>query len=636
MKNLFCFLLVMLAFGSQAEVSLSAVLGSHMVLQRNKPLVIKGTCTSENMIKVSFANRTRNVICQDGKWSVTFPAMEAGGPYQIAIRGENILLLDDIYMGDVYLCSGQSNMEWPLSSTYEAERELEDCDYPLIRLFTVGRDLTSEPKDLLTSGQWQVASRSTAEKFSAIGFLFGRSIHKSHGVAIGLIDNSWGGSEISPYMSADCFVGKGQYLEAIEDFKKSNMTIERSNEIVSDWKEGLQAADKGIDAQWQSTKTDRSTWEITTLPGKWESNIWPDYDGIGWYAKTFDLKDEPDNDATVHLGQIDDADYTYINGQLIGSMDNAHDKTRIYGAGKSIFKKGKNEIVIRMADYTGGGGLSGRSQDLFIQFENGHKEPLAGEWMAKKGTENYPKPVGLLDHNTYPTSKYNGMVHPLIDTKLSGILWYQGESDWAATRDYAWKLIRMIVDYRASWDQSDLPFLFVQLANWTPVLAQPGQANWGEVRKSQDMALMLPYTAMVTAIDLGDADDIHPRDKQSVASRLVAAADHMIYNRNVAYRSPHVRSVEMREEGYLVTFEHVGDGLKTVEGVSRVTGFAVLENGVWKRTFGTLVDNDQVLVSSKKPTPTVLRYLWADNPGVVSLYNSLDLPALPFEWIVDK
>jgi len=467
MKYLFCVLFVMLLLGASAEVAVSSILSSHMVLQRNQPIVIKGTCTTEKMVKVSFDGNTRNVISQKGKWSVTFPAMEAGGPYQVSITGDNAISIEDVYIGDVYLCSGQSNMEWPVSMINNAEAELAEADYPLIRLFTVGRDLVSEPKDYLVSGQWDVASSSTVEEFSAIGFLFGRSLHQRHGVPIGLIDNSWGGSEISPYMSEASFVGKERYLEAIETFKKSDMTLERSNQLVSDWKEGLQNTDAGVSGNWQSPKTDRSSWEKTTLPGKWEENIWPDYDGIGWYAKTFELEEVPAGPVRVHLGQIDDADYTYINAQLIGSMDNAHDKTRTYNAAASTFKKGKNQIVIRMADYTGGGGLSGRSDDLFIRFDDGTKVSLAGDWVAKKGTENYPKPTGLLNHNTYPTSKYNGMVHPLIDTKLSGVLWYQGESDWAATRDYAWKLIRMIVDYRSSWEQPDLPFFYVQLANKT-------------------------------------------------------------------------------------------------------------------------------------------------------------------------
>lgn len=620
---------------SVAEVSVSTLLSSHMVLQRGEEFIIKGQSTIEKTVKIQFDGKTRNIICKNGKWSITFSPKEAGGPYIIDILGENAIHIEDIYFGDVYLCSGQSNMEWPTRAVINADRELKDANYPMIRHFTVTRDLNSQKKETLMTGEWELSTPVTVSGFSAIGFLFGRALYKEHGIPIGLIDNSWGGSEIDPYMDEVCFHDKEDYLLSIEKFKNSNINLEESNALLSKWNDGLSNADIGMSKQWQKPKTNRSDWEVTSLPGNWESNIWPGYDGIGWYAKEFYLEDVPQGNVTINLCKIDDGDNTYINGVEVGSMDYSHDKVRAYIVDNGVFRKGKNEIVIRMIDYTGGGGLSGNSEDLNIDLGI-KKIDLSGTWRAKKGTDEYEKPKGILNQNTYPSSKYNAMVHPLVNIKLSGILWYQGESDWNATRDYAWKAIRMITDYRAKWDQPRLPFMFVQLANWTAELDDPAPANWGEIRESQDMSLSLSHTALITAIDIGEAEDIHPRNKQTVAARFVKAANNLIYDKQVEYRNPRIKNARLTKDGYLIEFENVDKGLKLKDGYRSVSGMTILLNGKMTKIDSEIFSKDKVLIRLENPKPTMIRYLWADNPGDITLYSSGDLPALPFQIFAER
>jgi len=627
--------IILVNFTAKSEVAISNILGSHAVVQRGEVFTIKGTSTRENTVKIIFDGKTRNAICKDKKWSVSFPPQEAGGPYTIRITGENEIFLEDIFFGDVFLCSGQSNMEWSLEQANNPEKEVADTHYPLIRMFTVSKDLTSTKKEMLTDGEWLISTPETAKSFSAIGYIFGRSIHNSQNIPIGLINNAWGGSEIDPYMDKNCFYDKQEYLESIDAFKNSGLSLSLANEINEKWKEGIDRFDFGVLDSWQKPSTNRKKWESTTLPGHWEENIWPGFDGVGWYAKTFIVDKLPKGNITVNLEQIDDSDYSYINGQLIGSTINAYSQKRAYSTDGKVLKLGENTIVIRMIDYLYGGGLSGKSEDINIEYDD-VSIPLAGAWKAKKGTEGYDKPKNLLEQNTYPTSKYNPMVHPLINTKLSGILWYQGESDWNATKDYAWKSIRMINDYRNKWKQPDLPFLFVQLANWTQVPTEPIPANWGEIRQSQEASLSLSNTAMVTAIDIGEAEDIHPRDKQTVAKRLVDAAQAIVYGKEQPYRSPTMKNIKLTEEGYQVTFDFVGEGLQLKEGATSVNGFAILKNGKMQYVEARIIAPDQVLIPVPNPSPTMVRFLWADNPGEITLYNSNILPALPFQFFAER
>lgn len=634
MKSLFTFLLLSLCSSyTFAEVTVSSLINDHMVFQRGEPCIISGWADAEELVSVILDGITLEGSVFNGEWSVTFPAREEGGPYSLTIKGNNQLDFIDIYFGDVYLLSGQSNMEWPSRLINNAEEELLDASYPLIRVFTVDHDITHKKVDKLNTGKWDKLNKETALDFSGIGFLYGRALFKEKGIPIGLIDNSWGGSAIKTYMDRACFHDKTDYQEELKAFDSIQASWAQIKSIIFEWGEGLDGADVGRREKWFVPGTDFSDWTPAELPGNWEQSTFPGLDGIVWYTRNFNLSSLPQKDGMAYLGRIDDKDISYINGYKIGSIE-GYNIDRKYSIPIRYLKEGKNEIVIKVTDYGGGGGISANPNKFYLNI-GGETIDLSGTWKCRIGTSGYPSKQDWLDHNYFPTGKYNAMVHPLIKHKLAGILWYQGETDARDGYNYRWLFKRMIVDWRNKWKQAELPFLYVQLANWLEVPKTPGPSHWARLREAQAMAQDLPYTAMVSAIDVGEADDIHPRDKQTVAKRLVKAGKGLVYGDHIPYLHPEVANLTVTTDGYLVTFKNVGKGLKSKNTSNIVRGFSIPSIGGSKYVNAKIISYDEVFIPQTDPEKGMLRYLWADNPGKVDLYSTGDLPALPFEWYVE-
>lgn len=627
---IFCFLPLLLC----GEVTVSSLIGTHMVLQRNEVVRIEGKANTESSVRVELAGMTVETTVVKGRWIVEFPARREGGPFILKIQGDNLLEFTDIYFGDVYLLSGQSNMEWPTQLIHQAELELKDAFYPLIRMFTVERDQNYLPVDDLKSGKWDRMNDNNARDFSAIGFLFARDLYKEKKVPIGLIDNAWGGSAIKTYMSASSFIDKPKYKVEIADYQSKQRNWTQLQSLGDEWIEGMKGSDVGIADKWFIPGTDRSGWDISKLPDPWEASTYPDFDGIVWYCKSFELENLPKRDGMAYLGRVDDDDVTYINGFKIGRTE-GYDIKREYTIPLKYLKKGENQLIIKVTDTGYGGGVIGDPSNFYLDI-GGEKIYLEGDWKSKQGTASYPKKPEFFQHNYYPTGKYNAMVYPLRHQKLAGVLWYQGESDTNNAYSYRWLFPRLVEGWRSLWKQDDLPFMYVQLANFHPQSESTVKSNWARLREAQHMTQALPYTAMVTAIDVGEAEDIHPRDKQSVAARLLRAAKALVYDEDLPYLHPELDYVQRSEKGYILHFQQTGGGLSSVREDEMVRGFAIPnENGLLEYAEGKVLSPTQIYIKAEQTYPGMVRYLWADNPGEVQLYSAEGLPALPFERYVE-
>lgn len=440
-----------------------ALVGSNMVLQRNMPIHVWGWADPGEKIEINFGEESYETTADgEGNWEASLKKMKAGGPYEMRLSGENTIELKNILIGDVWVCSGQSNMAWPVQKAINPEEEIKNAVYAQMRLFTVKKKTAATPLDDVT-GKWEECSAATVPGFSAVGYFFGREIRKTENVPVGLINSSWGGTVVETWIS-----------------------------------------ENGLEGE-----------------------------------KTF----------------------------------------------------GKKAVEVKTL-----------------------------------GAEAIAKP------NDHPTLLYNAMIHPLLNFPIKGALWYQGESNAGRAYQYRDLFPRMITDWRTKWGQGDFPFLFVQLANFRKPLEEPAPSDWAELREAQDMTLKLKNTGMASAIDIGVADDIHPRNKQEVGRRLALAAREMVYGENVIASGPRFRSMKIKGNEVYIRFSHTGKGLKAKEGASGIEEFMLAGSDKqfhWAKA--EIVNKNTIKVSAPGvDEPVAVRFAWQDNPSKLNLYNSADLPANPF------
>lgn len=383
--------------------------------------------------------------------------------------------------------------------------------------------------------------------------------------------------------------------------------------------------DAGSREQWYKN-TDLQDWKIINMPSLWESSAIGNTDGIVWFKKKFVITNElPIRKARLSLGAIDDADSTYINGKLVGA-DKSWDKDRVYTVDASLLHKGDNTITIKMIDNSAQGGMSGKPEQLFIEVDN-TKIPLSGEWLYKPSVLS--SKYQLLDSgpNGFPSQLFNAMIAPLLRLKIKGAIWYQGEANTGEAERYENLFPAMIADWRQQWGY-DFPFLWVQLANYLAKKTEPGESEWAELRNAQHQTLAVPNTAEAVIADLGEANDIHPRNKQDVGLRLAMAAEKLVYGKKVVASGPTLASFQIENGRIILNFYNLGDGLMAKN--NHLTGFAIAgadKKFVWAKA--TIKGNKIIVESSEVPHPEAVRYAWADNPDL-SLYNKNGFPASPF------
>jgi sialate O-acetylesterase len=641
--------LVLAASCQNAEtLTVADIFGDNMVIQAATPVNIWGTGTPGSKVVVRFRDqKITGRISASGKWKLVLEPEPYGEPAEKAeileiSSGRDRITLRNVLVGEVWVCSGQSNMEMPLISGWaklnNAEEEVRNANYPGIRLFTVQRAIAFQPVDSVVSDGWMACDPESVEGFSATAYFFGRKLYRELGVPVGLIHTSWGGTVAEAWTSSKALLDFDDFSEQVREMaaQSGSMDSVRAS-YQADMKKqaeemaGLDVGINGEDTVYASGEMDTSDWIPMDLPEMWEGTELGVFDGSAWFIKKVDLPGSLANsELTLCYGATDDWDEAWVNGVKVGGS-REWDVPREYRIPEGVIRQGTNTVVIRIMDGGGGGGFMGEAKDFALKTTGGPSIPISKGWKAKKGfdlKDVQTRPVSPFNPNQ-PTVLFNGMIHPLIPFTIRGVIWYQGESNAGRAFQYR-KLFRtMIADWRAQWDQGNFPFIFVQLANYMKRNDIPVEDSWAELREAQTMALQEPHTGMAVAIDIGNALDIHPGNKQEVGRRLALNALAWVYNQDIPYSGPIYNSMEIRGNRIVLSFDHVLDGLRTSDD-GPLKGFSICgPDGTFVWAEATIA-GDKIEVSAPGISkPVAVRYAWASNPAC-NLVNSAGLPASPF------
>jgi sialate O-acetylesterase len=608
---------------------LSPVFSDHMVLQRDRPNSFWGWAPPGTRVRVSVAQRrAEGVADAEGKWIARLTPPKAGGPYRIVVEGGERVVLEDVLVGDVWLCTGQSNMEMGLTMAANGPAEAAAADEPNLRLAMAPRQIAYAP--VATNPlRWQACTPQTVVQggwggFSAVGYYFGRELRRKLNVPIGLVQVAWGGTSAEAWTRAES-------LRPLADFDADLTRLGRRRQAKEPvlgtyldlW---LAERDRGTQERWQDPDLADSAWSTVTPPSPFEVSR-----GVTWLRREIDLPDPlPPGAPALSLGRINETDTTWINGRLLGvtSFDWAH---RRYGIPAGTLRPGRNVIAVRVFHGRGQGGLLSPSEELSLEFGD-RRIPVSGAWKAKLGLASdalSSRPRDFEPNPTVPSVLANGMVAPLAPLAIRGAIWYQGETNGGRGLQYRRLLPALIGDWRRMFGQGDFPFYIVSLANFQAHRDQPGDDYWAELREAQAMtAHRMKNGGLAVTVDIGDAGDIHPRDKRTVGERLALNALAKTYRHRVAFSGPIYRS--MRREGRAVrlSFDHTEGGLVAKGG--RLGEFAVAGADRKWHWADARIEGDTVWVASPDVSaPVAVRYAWQSNP-VATLYNGAGLPAVPF------
>jgi sialate O-acetylesterase len=630
---------------AHADVALPALFGAHMVVQRDRPVRVWGTAAAGESVSVELAG-TRAEATADaaGRFEVTLAPLPAGGPHTLVVAGRNRLQLDDVWAGDVWVASGQSNMEWPLQRAAGGEADAAaGCDR--LRLFTVAKTTAFEPSTDV-AGVWSACTAETALGFSAVAFHFGREIARTQGVTVGLVHSSWGGTPAEAWTPRAALLAVPQLAPAVAAFDRERVDpapVARYREARAAWERknfAQDAGNTGFGQGWAAPDADETAWKPLKLPQHWEASGLS-IDGAVWFRRAFDLPaDATARDLTLSLGALDDMDVTYVNGVEVGHTDGATPEhwsvPRIYTVPAAVLRSGRNVVAVRVWDHAGDGGFAGAPAQMFAQ-SGETKVGLAGEWLHRVERALEPMDVdwggqppapASLGNPSSPTVLWNAMIAPLLRLPVRGAIWYQGEANTGRAYQYRALFPAMIRAWRDGWSDPDLAFLFVQLASFMPAAPVPGESEWAELREAQAMALTLPRTGMATAIDIGEAGDIHPKNKADVGVRLALAARSTVYREAVVASGPTFADSVVDGRAIRVSLKNAA-GLATRDGAAP-RAFAIAGRDRKWRAATAVIEGEAVLVSSPDvAAPVAVRYGWADNPPV-NLVNGAGLPAVPF------
>ena len=628
-------LLLLLAGSLTAQVKVPTYFSNNMVLQKGMAIPVWGWATPGEKVTVTIDQSSMSATAdKEGKWNVKLPAMNYGGPYQLTIQGKTNLSFENVMIGEVWVCSGQSNMEFQLITSKNGEAEVAASNYPNIRLFTVKKTISHQQQEKLQDGEWSQCSPATSSNFSAVGYFFGRELHQKLNVAIGLINSSWGGTIAETWTSEQTIGQNPDFTNQLAQLKKVNLD-DYAKSVENEVKQRVgetSTIDKGMkngQALWAAPAYNDASWKTMELPGYIESNGLQGVDGIVWFRKEITLSaDEAKQKSTLYLAKINDSDSTYINGVLIGSTRLQAEKSRVYPINAGLLKTGKNIITVRIEDIGGMGGVYGNPATLYLQ-SGDHNISLVGSWKYKVGIVKFN---AVLSPNSYPTLLYNAMIHPLVPFAIKGAIWYQGESNVERAKQYRRVFPDLIKDWRAHWNQGDFPFLFVQLANLRKQDSIPVESDWAELREAQTMTLALPNTGMAVTTDVGEALDIHPKNKQTVGLRLALAGLKVAYQKDIVYTGPVYQSMNVEGNKVTLTFDQIGSGIKIKDKYGYLKGFAIAgEDHQFHWATGKITGVNTLQISSTEVQhPVAVRYAWSNNPEDANLYNSADLPASSF------
>lgn len=632
---LLVFLFGIVRLSAAAQVRLPRLVRDSMILQREKKVNIWGWAAAGEKVSVKFNNKTyKTTTDKNGKWTVQLQPLKAGGPYTMNIDASNHLTVKDILAGDVWICSGQSNMVHQM--TLHSERYAADiaaADYPQIRHFWIPTmtDLQG-PHDDLPAGYWKGANPKDVLDFSAVAFFFARQLYNRYKVPIGLINASVGGSPIQAWISE----------EGLKEFPDISATIQKNKDTAYTNGFSRRAAagigvrpqpDKGLSDSpvWFDAAYQPKGWRSINIPGYWEDQGIKDLDGVVWYRKEIEVPVSMTNvPAKVMLGRIVDADALYINGRQVGNTTYQYPQRR-YAIPAGLLKPGKNTFVIRVINNSGKGGFVADKPYAVVAGKD--TLDLKGTWQYKVGQVFTPQRFGGggFSAQNSPTALYNAMLAPVADYTVKGFLWYQGESNTGNAKEYAALMHAIIADWRTKFREPDAPFLYVQLPGFMDRNYLPSESQWAALREAQLKSLSEPNTGMAVAIDLGEWNDIHPDRKKEVGERLALAAEKVAYGeKDLVYSGPLYQSATVEDGKIIITFSNTGSGLVTNDGEApdELAIAGADKKFVWAKA---KIEGNKIIVwNDEVPHPLYIRYAWADNPVNPNLYNKEGLPASPF------
>lgn len=635
----YCLLLSTLSFG---QLQVAQIFSDNMVLQRDVQIPIWGWAKEGASVKMIFDGQTYRTNASNGTWQFTIPPHQAGKRYGLLLKAaDSQISIKNITFGDVWLCGGQSNMEWFVEAAKNGAQEVKQANYPNIRLFEVPHKIAKSPAQDIEPTNWHTCTSQTVSQFSAVGYFFGREVHQELKIPIGLLSDNFGGTVIETWMSPDAFTDMPVYQKQIAQLSQKKESPDKK-EIESKFKAWLakfSTEDKGlVDHKYIWKDIDYTSQPTMTLPTQWESTgikELEELDGVVWLEKDFNLSEkQAQSSAYLSLGPIDDSDITWINGKKVGGLTNQWNKNRKYNIPDNLLKKGMNRLVVRIEDYLGGGGIYGKDTQLYLHFKGIKSNiPLTGKWHYKIGYQtSSPMPTSSdFGPNSAPTLLYNGMIHPIKKFPIKGVIWYQGETNTYRAVEYKDLKIKWIRNWRRLWQSDSLPIIWVQLANYQSPPETPEESSWAELREAQQEALSEPHTAMITAIDIGDAATIHPLNKQEVGLRLAQAALEEVYGQKTNYKSPRFLKIKKRRRKYIdVIIADTGEGLQSNN--NEIHGFSVAgKDQIFHWTTAKIIHKNVIRVFCPKRTKIKsIRYAWANNPAPLNIFNSFGYPLLPF------
>ena len=627
-----------------AQVVLPACFTDNMVLQQQTKVNLWGTqAPGKNLtIITSWNNKTYKVkVDAHGDWKTTVSTPAYGGPYTIIFNDGVITTLKNIMVGEVWVCSGQSNMEMPLTGLYGDVLNLQDeladaANHPEIRMLKIDNKTSFTPlTNVPTKGGWAICGPQTVRDFSAAAYFFAKNLFAGKHIPIGIINSTWGGTVAEAWTSGGALKtipAFAQFIKAAEGGLTQQKLDARYQTEISRWIDSINAKDPGFQQGkllWAEQGFDDSAWKNMTLPAYWEQAGLPDYDGTMWFRKKVSIPEAwAGKDLKLNMGGIDDYDVAYFSGAEIGHTESFFYK-RSYTIPGSLVKAGENSIAVRVFDNGGLGGINKGPLQLSLATDTTGQIDLAGQWAYH--TANLltllPQPPSQSNSPNRPMLIYNAMINPILPYTIKGVIWYQGESNADRAAQYRQLFPLLISDWRQKWNEGNFPFYFVQIANYS-TFGQPPAADWPSLRDAQLSTLGVPNTGMAVTIDIGDVNRIHPQNKQEVGRRLALIARAKTYGEKIPYSGPVYKSQIIHGNKIELEFTHTDNSL-LAKG-DTLKGFTIA--GIDKKFHPALaiIAGDKVIVySGDVANPVAVRYGWANNP-VCNLYNGANLPASPF------
>jgi len=608
----------------------SPIFGDNMVLQRGKTNTIWGWSDPGDKVQVEIAGQhASSVAGADGQWQLEIQPPPSGGPYTLTIKGHQTVEFQNVLVGDVWLCGGQSNMQVSLRSARNGEEEINRANYPEIRFFTVAAH-PAYHHTYVPQGSWKVVTPETSDRVSAVAYYFARKVQQEIHIPIGLVVDALGGTPAEAWTSAAA-------LRSLKDFDVPLAELEKRaaagapeyGNYVMHWYDQY---DIGLKAKWADPDLDDSTWTSVEIPGGFSELGVPDTPAVVWFRKEIVLPDPlPVGKVSLFLGSVECMDTAYINGTEVGASAWVANP-RVYLIRDGVLKPGKNILTVRVFKTKPQGGFLGMSDELHLTLGDKMSIPLAGKWKGRLSVDARPPqsmPIAFENWPVMPSVLYEGMLAPVAPLSITGALWYQGEQNSDRGFQYRRLLPVMIADWRKLFGQGDFPFYIVSLPAFQHRSQTPTDDAWAETRESQALAAAsVPNSCLAVTIDTGDRDNIHPKDKRPVGERLALCALAKHYGKNVAYSGPALASVERLPGSIRLRFANTDGGL-VMQG-AKLEEFEIAgEDRKWCWADAQIEGNTVVVSSPAVPNPKEVRYAWQSNPAA-TLFNGAGLPAVPF------